>query len=76
MQVEVLHTVNLQVIEVIKDTNKSGFASVENVIMLLLQRYQVLSFDQLKVGPVENIPMLRWLININSKVIYCLSYWY
>jgi hypothetical protein len=64
-----IEVINGQCLEVIRDiVENNGFATIEKVILVLLERYALPSFDHLRVGPPLNVPALNWLINISTKV--------
>jgi len=69
---DVIDAITIQVVEVLNDIVKSNnFGCVELVTSILLDRYQLPSFDCLNVGSMNNIPILQWLIHINTKVSDC-----
>ena len=46
------------------------WVSVENIIHVLLQRYNVVTFEQLGIGPsVLSVPSLMLIWDLNRKVI-------
>ena len=70
----IVATLNRQCAEVVEDlVHSGGFAITENVILVLLQRYQLPSFDCLMAGSPASIPFLHWLIAINTKVLYSIK---
>ena len=59
---------------IISELNSLGhFAGFTDVLVVLLQRYNVASFDQLGVGNALSIPSLALLYEINRKVCMTLQ---
>jgi hypothetical protein len=66
-----LNEINFRSIDIIKESSCFyGYATFETVHHILLQRYNLLHFEQFGIGSFMQVPPLKLLFEINCKVFY------
>ncbi len=48
------------------------FVTVDKILHVLLQRYSIIAFEQLNIGPFYSLPVVALLWELNKKVDACL----
>ena len=65
-----LDQLDSQVLDIVEEISQQlhQWASLEMVVCVLLERYNIQHFEQLNVGPIESVPCLKQLQDLHRKL--------